>query len=253
MAPIVERIRRHFLWLLLGAYALAALLPGPGAEIARFDLGVRLGVGARITAPLMMVAVLLFLAAMAVEVRELRVLLQRPLLWLTAVACVWLGPVAAVGVAGWVLPAVASESAAGMLLGMTLVAAMPVANSSVAWTQQSGGSLPWSLGLVVLSILLTPWVTPRLLHLSGVALLSDEPELIEQATLAFSGAPFIVWVLLPTAAGLTTRRLLGPASTDELTSGRLLLSTAILLVLNYAAGSLALREQPTLGELAGAL
>ncbi|MEM8865320.1 MAG: hypothetical protein AAGF31_07190 [Planctomycetota bacterium] len=252
MATFAEQVRRYFLWLLLGVYALAAVLPGPGAAAARFDLCQWAGLPGRATMPLVLVATLLFLAAMAVDLSELRVLIRRPLLWIAGLVCVWLGPTAAVAVAGSILPITASDASAGLLLGMTLVAAMPVANSSVGWTQQSDGSLPWSLGLVVLSILLTPWVTPLLLRLSGMSLVGAEPELIEQATRSFSGAPFIVWVLLPTAAGLAVRRWLGAESIAEMKPARHLLSTAVLLVLNYAAGSLALGVRPTTAALASA-
>ncbi|MEN1680568.1 MAG: bile acid:sodium symporter [Planctomycetota bacterium] len=252
MLPLAAFVRRHFLWVLLSVYGVAAVVPGPGAAAARFDLGAWAGLNARITAPLILVAALLYLAAMAVDASQLRVLLQKPLLWLTGLACVWLGPAAVVAVGAWLLPSLASEAAAGLLLGMTLVAAMPVANSSVAWTQQAGGSLPWSLGLVVLSISLTPWVTPTLLKFSGGALAGADPVLIEQATRSFSGAPFIVWVILPTIAGLATRRAMGPEAADEMAPARKLLSTAILLVLNYGAGSLALGDRPSMVALAAA-
>lgn len=254
MASFAEQIRRHFIWLILAAYGVAALLPGPGAAAAQFDFGDYFGLEGRITLPLVLVAVLLYLAAIAVDVTEMRVLLRRPWIWIAGLACVWIGPAAALAIAGRLMPSFASEAAVGLLLGMALVAAMPVANSSVAWTQQAKGALPWSLGLVVLSILLTPWVTPLVIRVSGLSLAGADPELIEQATRSFSGAPFIVWVLLPTVAGFATRRLVGEATLEQITPARRLMSTAILLVLNYSAGSLAFREQPTIAAfLAAAL
>ena len=240
MANLAEQIRRHFLWLLLGVYVLATIVPGPGKLIARFDLAEALGVGGQATAPLMMVALLLFLAALAVDLGDLRVLLNRPGVWLAGLAGVWLGPALAVLVAGWIVPGLTSGAAVGLLLGMTLIAAMPVANSSVAWTQQSGGALPWSLGLVVLSILLTPWVTPLLLQLSGWSLSGDEAAALEHFVRAFSGVPFIVWVVMPTAAGFAVRRLAGAKKIAALAPARQLASAAVLLVLNYANGSIAL-------------
>jgi len=247
MATLAEQIRRHFLWLLLGVYALATLFPQPGALIARFDLAqldlaASVGIGSGATAPLMMVALLLFLAALAVDLGDLRVLLQRPGVWLAGLAGVWLGPALAVAIAGWVVPGLTSGAAVGLLLGMSLIAAMPVANSSVAWTQQSGGALPWSLGLVVLSILLTPWITPTLLRLSGWSLSGDEAASIEHYIRTFSGIPFIVWVVMPTAAGFALRRFVGSEAIATFAPIRQLASAAILLVLNYANGSLALPE-----------
>ncbi|MEM6330265.1 MAG: bile acid:sodium symporter, partial [Planctomycetota bacterium] len=250
MARIAGFLRRHLIWLLLAAYAVACVAPGPGAAIAQSNLSEGLGGGGRVTAPLLMVAVLLFLASMAVELGELRVLLRRPGVWLASLVCVWVGPALAVALAAWLLPGLAGGPVggpaggpvAGLLLGMALVAAMPVANSSVAWTQQAGGSLPWSLGLVVVSILLTPLVTPPLLRLAGMSLAGGQGEFVEQIVSSFSGAPFVVWVLLPTLAGLAARRVLGADAVAELAPTRQVASAVILLVLNYANGAVALPQ-----------
>ena len=56
----------------------------------------------------------------------------------------------------------------GMLVGLALVAAMPVANSSVAWCQNAQGNVALSLGLIVLTIVLCPIATPQMLKLMGL-------------------------------------------------------------------------------------
>ena len=66
------------------------------------------------------------------------------------------------------------QTTAGLLVGLALVATMPVANSSVGWTQNADGNLGLGLALVVLSILLSPWVTPNLLSLLGMSLSASE-------------------------------------------------------------------------------
>ena len=44
--------------------------------------------------------------------------------------------------AGWVVPwAIDGQATAGLLVGLALVATMPVANSSVGWTQNADGNL----------------------------------------------------------------------------------------------------------------
>ncbi|MEM6799298.1 MAG: bile acid:sodium symporter [Planctomycetota bacterium] len=252
MANLAEQIRRHLIWLLLAAYAVAAVAPTPGVAIAQLNLTEGLGLAGRATPPLILVAVLFLLAAMAVEHHELRVLLLRPWVWVLGLACVWIGPAVAVAIAGRLMPGLLDGAALGLMLGMALVAAMPVANSSVAWTQQAGGSLPWSLGLVVLSILFTPFVTPPLLRLSGMSLAGEEAAFVEQIIRSFSGAPFVVWVLLPTGAGLLARRVMGAGAVAEIAPARHLASAVILLVLNYANGSVALPkffEEPSVSVL----
>lgn len=248
MATLAAGIRRHFLWLLLATYTVSAAVPGPGVAALRFDFTSLMGpewqaYGGRATLPLLLVALLLFFAAVAVDLAELRVLLRRPVVWLLGVAGVWVGPAVVVAAAGMLLPGLLeSDAATGLMLGATLLAAMPVANSSVAWTQQSGGSLPWSLGLVVLPILLTPWVTPALLRLSGMSLSGGEAEFVEHLVGSFSGVPFIVWVLLPTAAGLGVRRVMGAEAIAEFATARQLASSAVLIALNYITGAAALPQ-----------
>ena len=58
-----------------------------------------------------------------------------------------------------------AQSTAGLLVGLALVASMPVANSSVGWTQLVRGNLALSLALVLVTIFLCPWVTPWMLRL----------------------------------------------------------------------------------------
>ena len=55
---------------------------------------------------------------------------------------------------------------------------MPVANSSVGWTQNADGNLALSLALVVLSISLSPVVAPTLLSVLGMSLSPEEQQRI---------------------------------------------------------------------------
>jgi predicted Na+-dependent transporter len=51
-----------------------------------------------------------------------------------------------------------------ILVGLALVASMPIAGSSTAWSQHASGDLTISLGLVLLSTLTSPLTTPLILH-----------------------------------------------------------------------------------------
>ena len=76
---------------------------------------------------------------------------------------------------GWVVPWTVGEKAtAGLLVGLALIASMPVANSSVGWVQNADGNLALGLALVVFSISLSPWVTPHLLGFLSNSLSSSE-------------------------------------------------------------------------------
>ena len=125
--------------------------------------------------PLLLLAVMLFSAALLTDVSQIRLVSHHPLVLCVALLAVWLGPGLLVLAAGWLVPStIDGQSTAGLLIGLALVATMPVANSSVGWTQNAGGNLGLALSLVVLSILLCPWVTPNLLSLWGMSLSPSE-------------------------------------------------------------------------------
>jgi len=160
---------------------------------------------------------------------------------LVALVLVWLGPALLVLAAGGLVPwAVDGQATAGLLVGLVLVAAMPVANSSVGWAQNARGNLGLSLALVVLSISLSPWVTPNLLRLLGMSLSDQEQAYCEALVAQFSGIFFIIWVILPTAGGLACRYLLSPRRVAVSESWFVLVSAAALLLLNYINSALAL-------------
>ena len=163
-----------------------------------------------------------------------------------ALVAVWLGPALLVLAAGWFVPLfVDSESAAGLLVGLALVAAMPVANSSVGWSQHTNGNLALALALVVLSISLSPWITPQLLGWLGNSLSAKEQELCQELVNRFSGWFFVIWVIGPTALGFATRLLCGPERVARGATFFTLGSAAALLLLNYINSALAM---PQLGD-----
>jgi BASS family bile acid:Na+ symporter len=115
-----------------------------------------------------------------------------------------------------------------------------VANSSVGWTQNALGNLALSLALVVLSISLSPLVTPQLLSVLGMSLSPQEQAYCEALVSRFSGVFFIIWVILPTAAGFAGRYLLSPDRVARVGHWFALASAAALLALNYINSALAL-------------
>lgn len=237
-------IRRYFPWLLLACYAVALIWPQPALAQKALELpGWPVWAGEP-RLPLLLLAAILFSAALSLEITQLRAVIRRPAGLAMSLAAVWVGPVLLVLLAGAVLPETSLTT--GPLVGMALVAAMPVANSSVAWIQQSRGDLSWGLALVVLSIVLNPWITPQLLKLMGWSLAGGQAARVAQLVTHFSGEVFIVWVLLPTAAGFACRLLLGSRRAKRLMPATLAISSVCLLALNYVNASLVERPQPAL-------
>ncbi|MCH2113883.1 MAG: bile acid:sodium symporter [Pirellulales bacterium] len=235
LTVVVDAVHRHFLWLLLASYLLAALLPGPGLAIREFSLGDDL------TASMLLLATLLFSASAVVRGSQIRGLIQRPGILLLGLLAVWLVPSLFVSALGWILPWLMGNSlAGGMLVGLAIVAAMPVANSSVAWAQNARGNVVLGLGLIILTIVLCPLATPQMLNFMGLSLSGQETEQCAELVRKFSGIFFIIWVILPASAGTLFNVLAGPERVDRARGLLRLVSAIALLTLNYANAALAL-------------
>jgi BASS family bile acid:Na+ symporter len=238
---LTEFVRRYFLWLLLGCYALAIIWPAPGAAMRRWEWPLLEFGQVPLTLSLLLLAVMLFSAALLTDLSQVRVVSRLPVVLCVALIAVWLGPALLVLAADWVVPsAVSGTPTAGLLIALALIASMPVANSSVGWTQNAGGNLGLGLALVVLSITLSPWVTPKLLSLLGMSLSAGERADSEALVNRFTGLFFIVWVILPTAAGMACRYWFSPVRVDRAKRWFVLASAAALLVLNYINSAYAL-------------
>lgn len=240
---LADWLRRNCFWLLVGCYVLAAVWPTPGRALRTWRFTSTAVPAAEFTLPLVLLALLLFCAAVQTEVTQVQSIRKRPwpLLWGTL--AVWIAPALLAIAAAFVVPHVVDQEAtAGLLVGLALVASMPVANSSVGWTQLVRGNLALSLALVLVTIFLCPWVTPRLLGWLRLALSSPDPSLFQALIDSFSGAFFIIWVVLPTAAGLACRHSLGGERVASIAPVLTVASVASLLLLNYVNAALALPE-----------
>lgn len=232
-------LHRYFLLVLIAVYALAGLFPGPGTVIREF--AVTMPGGSQERASMLLLAVLLFCAAAVIQWSQVRDLLERPSVLLVGLLTAWLGPALVVVIFSPLLPWLAmNEATAGMMVGFALVAAMPVANSAAGWTQNAGGNIALTLGLVILSILLSPLATPNLLKLMGWVLSEADTDRVERIVTQFSGWRFILWVILPSLAGAATAWLAGHRRIAHMKPVFRIVTLLTILVLNYANASLAI-------------
>jgi bile acid:Na+ symporter, BASS family len=236
-------LRKYCFWLLVACYALAALWPAPGQGLRHWRWSPAGLPAAEFTLPLVLLALLLFCAAVQTDVAHIRSIGTRPwpLVWGTI--AVWLAPALLVMAAAVVLPLVIERApAAQLLVGLALVASMPVANSSVGWTQLVRGNLALSLGLVMVTIFLSPWITPWMLDSLQHTLSPPDRSLFQTLVAKFSGTFFILWVVLPTAAGLAARHSLGAERVGALAAWINITSVVSLLALNYMNAAVALQQ-----------
>jgi BASS family bile acid:Na+ symporter len=134
------------------------------------------------------------------------------------------------------------EEAQHILVGLALVAAMPIAGASTAWAQNSNGNLVLSLGLVLSSTLLSPVMTPVALYVFG-EMASEEYEAVLHDLAAYgSGAFLSFWVVLPSMLGLSVRLAVPEVRLIPVIPFIKLINAIVLLLLNYSNASVSLPQ-----------
>lgn len=247
-APIAAATRfvhRHLLWLLVGSYSVAALWPGPGLRLRDASLGTATlaGESIRLSPVAILLAFLLFNGGLGIRLDQAKEVLRRPvLLGIGLVANIAL-PVAvtaalALGLAWWP----DTEEYRDLIVGLAVIAAMPIAGSSVAWSQQTDGDLVLSLGLILGSTLLSPLTSPAVLRAVGTIASGDQAQHLRE--LADGGAVvfLVLCVALPSLLGILLRGLVGGSRVDSARQPLALAGSAALLLLCYANAAVSLPQ-----------
>lgn len=238
-------LHEHLLWLLLGSYAVAAVWSAPGLAARRATLGT-LALGGEhvtMTLPLIMLSLLLFNAGLSVPLDRLRGLARRPTALLAGLAANLLVPIAFIlGVSLVMHSWHNNDEVQNILLGLALVAAMPIAGSSTAWSQNADGDLAVSLGLVLGSTLLSPLTTPVALRAVGWMAQGGYASALFNLASGGAGAFLFLGVIVPTLLGLGVRVLVGADRLARAKPALKLANIAVLLFLNYANASTSLPQ-----------
>ena len=151
MLSISHFLHRHLLWFLIAAYVIAVVFPGPGLWIRNISFGeiILSQKKTNISLLMIMLAILMFNAGLGLKISHLKNILQKKYVLLAGLTANIAIPIAYIfGVT--VLMRLWSDpiEAQHILVGLALVAAMPIAGSSTAWAQNANGNLAMSLGLV---------------------------------------------------------------------------------------------------------
>lgn len=252
-------VHAHFLPLIIASYAVAALAPAAGLWIRDVSFGEVLlaGSSVRMGLPMLMLSALLLNAGLGVDPRQVGRMFRAPGLLGAGLAANLLVPIAFIfGIAqlmgGWHNAGEVQE----ILVGLALVAAMPIAGSSTAWSQNADGELALSLGLVLFSTLLSPLTTPLALRAVGLVTIGDYAEALRSLAAGGTGLFLALCVLAPALIGIGLRGAAGEACYRAARPGLKLANAAILLTLNYSNASVSLPKviaNPDLDFLAAAL
>jgi BASS family bile acid:Na+ symporter len=242
---ISHLIHRHLLWFLIGAYLIAMVLPGFGLWIRNVSFG-ELNIfqqKTNISLLMIMLAMLMFNAGLGLKFSDLKDLMQKKYLLLAGLAANLVIPIIyiygmTIAMRLWYEPFEVQY----ILVGLALVAAMPIAGSSTAWAQNSNGNLALSLGLVFFSTVLSPILTPATFHIFG-EMATEEYEKVLHGLAAYGSGGFLgLWVVMPSLMGIAVRLV---ARESWQIRGMLylkLINSIVLLLLNYSNASVSLPQ-----------
>jgi BASS family bile acid:Na+ symporter len=193
--------------------------------------------------PVVMLAFLLFNAGLGVQTAQLRDLARCPLFLAAGLAGNLLVPVAFILVASqtmrfWHNP----SEVQSILVGLALVASMPIAGSSTAWSQNANGDSALSLGLVVFSTLLCPLTTPVALRSVGLFTTGDYAERLHELASSGTGCFLALSVILPSLFGMAGHILVGEVRVTSAKPFLKSLNSVNLVLLNYSNASLSLPQ-----------
>jgi BASS family bile acid:Na+ symporter len=239
-------VHQNFLWFLLGSYAVATFFPALGLWLRDVSLGeISLGGGnsTRISLSMLMLSFLLLNAGLGVEPSQLKNLFQKPLTLVSGLTANLLIPIAFIfcvtqAMRLWHNP----DEVQNILVGLALVASMPIAGSSTAWSQNANGNMALSLGLVLFSTLLSPLTTPIALHSVGLMTTGDYSEDLHELASGGTNAFLAVSVILPSIAGILLHLLIGKTRILAVKPYLKLANFLVLFLLIYSNASISLPQ-----------
>jgi BASS family bile acid:Na+ symporter len=242
VAALGRFVQERFFWFLLATCVAAACCPGPGRWLRGVSVGEVLlrGELTALSLPTLMLAYLLFNAGLGVQTAQLRHLLRDPkplvggLVANLAVPVVFI--VAVSRLAGQWL---GTDHAGSIVVALTLIASMPVAATSTLWSQNGNGNLALSLGLVLLSTLLSPLTTPAVFRAGGLLAPGDYAAVLHGLGASGAEAFLTLAVIVPAALGLAAKWSLGEARVAPAKPVLRLVGIVNYLVLIYANASAA--------------
>ena len=245
LSSFAHFLHARLLWFLAAVYVLAALLPGPALALRGISFAPAAGnaVGVPLALPVLLLSVLLFNAGFGARISALRRIGQSSLVLGAGTLVNLVAPVVAILAASvllrfWDNPAEVQN----VLTGMVLIASMPIAGSSTAWAQNAEGDLTVSLGLVLLSTALSPLTTPLLLRAGSCLTTGGWSHRLGQLAGQGTGNFLLLFVLIPSIAGILARALVGETLTWRIQPVLRIANSVVLLLLCYLNAAVSLPQ-----------
>jgi BASS family bile acid:Na+ symporter len=239
-ATVVQQLRRRaqqittwihawFILILIAVDVLAAAWPTPGQSL-RQPLGQLPFFGLEVRWPNILLAGMLFIAGMSLRPEHWHQVGRRPVLLILGTLGCWLLPMfSLLCIIKPLMSVLSMPELPDIWLGLVIVAAMPTAQSSAAWTQNAKGNVLLTLSIVLTTTIVCPVVIPNFVR----ALSTNLPDMTWNWDEVFSSRVLLTWVILPSALGWSFGAYLGRIRLDFWSPFLSLLSAIMLLTLNY--------------------
>jgi len=243
LSRLSHLVHRYFIGFLISSYIFAGFFPRFGEWLRSISLGHASGFGETTSLSLTMVLLAVLLLNASLSLEKIRDLIRSPQLLLAGLGANLLLPIIVLYFASFLLTVGGTpEHLLAIIVALALLSTVPVAGASTAYTQNTDGDVPLAVGLVLLSILFSPWLMPISLHFINVVAIGDYTPALAQLK---GGAPTLVLllsVLLPSVLGLGLRPLLGAHRIKSAKPTLKLTNSICLLLLNYTNASIALPQ-----------
>jgi len=242
----VHFLHKYFLWLLLLGYAMAVIAPGTGLFLHDLSIS-RITISQsnflNITPSLMMLALLLLNAGLGIKVQEIKNLWSQPRLAIIGFFINSIVPVLLIFLFRTTLGHWHNQDELqNLLTGLALIVAMPIAGSSTAWSQNANGNLSLSLGLVLLSTIASPIITPAILHTFSFITTGDYSEDLQELAQQGSNIFMCFTVVMPSILGVILHFLFGETKIATIKPILKLINFIVLLLLNYSNAATSLPQ-----------
>ena len=238
---LADGLHHYLLGLIVASYVLAALVPGPGLWIKETKLAD--GPLGAVTWLKILLALLLFNAGVRVKLGRIGEMARRPGSILAGLATNLVVPLGFLAAMVPLMPLWHNpDEAAIVLVGLAMVAAMPIAGSSTGWAQATDGDMALSLGLVLGSTLLSPVTTPVLLETLGAIAPGSHGDELKRVAHGGTGGFLALWVLLPSLVGIATRAVVGEGRAKGVEAATRAVGPLALMVLCYSNASACLPD-----------
>ncbi|WP_329125782.1 bile acid:sodium symporter family protein [Streptomyces sp. NBC_01465] len=237
-------VQRRLTLTMLVAYAAAVLVPVVGLAARHTRLGSVPAPGGHptpVTLPSLLLAFVLFTASVQISARQLPALARRPLPLLTGTVANTVVPLVLLPVMAGVLGLLPdSDGCSGLLTGMALIGAMPVAGGATVWGDRAGGNHSLVVGIVLTSTLISPLTIPLTLHAASAVTSGHYSTDLTRMARTGGGAFAVAGVVAPCLAGLLVRAAARGRGLERVVPWLKLISLAAAVFLTYSNASGAL-------------